>query len=214
MTYNYIYDYYEISGCYRFNDDGARDPNGSYVERCDDEAQAQFWTIYGHIDGQGVEAIGDFASRKAAEAVYLRIVGEPFTGSYEAGARLRLMHAAPALLAACELVVDRWERGDLAEAVRLCAVAITGATRACTPWVSAEPDIRSYQARKHQIAVVWSIEDVQSIRAELNDQQAWEVLNAANRHHDATIGINWDVLACHAEILFGMPPDSGVDEED
>jgi hypothetical protein len=36
----------------------------------------------------------------------------------------RLGLAAPALLAACQMVVDRWEKGDLAEAVRACAAAI------------------------------------------------------------------------------------------
>jgi len=32
--------------------------------------------------------------------------------------------ATPALLAACRMVVDRWERGDLAEAARACGDAI------------------------------------------------------------------------------------------
>lgn len=36
----------------------------------------------------------------------------------------RLRKAAPALLAACQMVVDRWERGDLAEAARACSDAI------------------------------------------------------------------------------------------
>lgn len=39
-------------------------------------------------------------------------------------ANARLMAAAPALLAACKLVADRWERGDLAEAARACAAAV------------------------------------------------------------------------------------------
>jgi hypothetical protein len=36
----------------------------------------------------------------------------------------RLRNAAPALLAACRMVADRWERGDLAEAARACCDAI------------------------------------------------------------------------------------------
>ncbi len=36
----------------------------------------------------------------------------------------RLIVAAPALLAACRMVVERWERGDLAEAARACRDAI------------------------------------------------------------------------------------------
>ena len=40
----------------------------------------------------------------------------------------RLCMAAPKLLAACRMVVDRWERGDLAEAARACSDAIAEAT--------------------------------------------------------------------------------------
>ena len=40
----------------------------------------------------------------------------------------RLMTANPKLLAACRMVVDRWERGDLAEAARACSDAIAEAT--------------------------------------------------------------------------------------
>jgi uncharacterized protein YbjT (DUF2867 family) len=36
----------------------------------------------------------------------------------------RLRKAAPALLTACRMVVDRWERGDLAEAARACSAAV------------------------------------------------------------------------------------------
>ena len=36
----------------------------------------------------------------------------------------RLIVAAPELLAACRMVVERWERGDLAEAARACQKAI------------------------------------------------------------------------------------------
>jgi len=40
----------------------------------------------------------------------------------------RVREAAPELLAACRMVVDRWERGDLAEAARACAAAVEKAT--------------------------------------------------------------------------------------
>ncbi len=213
MTNPFVYDNYEISGCYRLNDEGNPDPAGASVERCDDDAQAQFWTLYGHIDGEGVQAIGDFTSRDDAEQVYRRIVGEPFTGSYEAGTRLRLMHAAPALLAACERVTERWERGDLAEAARMCADAVSEATTACPPWVSGEPDIHQWLARTQRIASVWCVADVQSIRPDLSARQAWEVLKTASQFHDATVGINWDVLGSHAEILFGRPPETENGEE-
>jgi hypothetical protein len=36
----------------------------------------------------------------------------------------RLRKAAPALLEACRMVFERWERGDLAEAARACRAAV------------------------------------------------------------------------------------------
>jgi len=52
------------------------------------------------------------------------------------------------------------------------------------------------------IAVKWGIEDIQSIRPDLTDEQASTVLQAADRYHNAEIGINWDVLRTHADDLF------------
>jgi hypothetical protein len=46
----------------------------------------------------------------------------------------RLIAAAPDLLAACRMVVARWERGDLAEAARACQSAVELATAGGTPW--------------------------------------------------------------------------------
>jgi hypothetical protein len=42
----------------------------------------------------------------------------------------RLRKAASTLLEACRMVVDRWERGDLAEAARACRDAVAAATGA------------------------------------------------------------------------------------
>ena len=49
---------------------------------------------------------------------------------------------------------------------------------------------------------------MQEIRPGLTDDQAWDVLQNARRYHDATIGINWDVLGCHADLLFGDAPET------
>ena len=46
----------------------------------------------------------------------------------------RLIVAAPDLLAACRMVVARWERGDLAEAARACQSAVELATASGPPW--------------------------------------------------------------------------------
>jgi hypothetical protein len=48
----------------------------------------------------------------------------------EQSAVIHLIEAAPELLAACRMVVDRWERGDLAAAARACTHAIAKATAA------------------------------------------------------------------------------------
>jgi len=86
------FDNYEIHGVHEFSDDGRQ-----FCEQVPDD-QAMFWTLYGHIDGEGVEAIGDFATRQHAEETIQRITGIPFSGSRQVADRLRLMHAGPKLL--------------------------------------------------------------------------------------------------------------------
>ena len=53
-----------------------------------------------------------------------------------------------------------------------------------------------------EIAITWHIDDVKEIRPDLTDEQCREVLQQADRRHDASVGINWDVLAIHADDLF------------
>jgi hypothetical protein len=51
-------------------------PDGTrFCEVADDPAEASFWSLYGHIPGQGVECIGDFPSFEEAAAIYARITG-------------------------------------------------------------------------------------------------------------------------------------------
>jgi hypothetical protein len=63
------YDDYEIHGVFECSDDGR-----TFCEQVPDD-EAQFWSLYGHIPGQGVDCIGDFKSRQHAEEVYARITG-------------------------------------------------------------------------------------------------------------------------------------------
>lgn len=44
----------------------------------DDVTKPDFWSLYGHVPGMGLECIGDFASFEAAAAVYARITGHPY----------------------------------------------------------------------------------------------------------------------------------------
>src|SRR4051812_1121567 len=91
------FDNYEISPCTRTEE--PEKPGKFYFEVCEPH-EADVWTLYGHINGEGVQAIGDFSTREAAVQVYTRITGQPFAGSYQADAHLRVMHAGLKLLEA------------------------------------------------------------------------------------------------------------------
>jgi hypothetical protein len=134
-----VYDDYEISGCCRLDDAGRPDPDGKAVEPCED-SEAHFWTLYGHITGQGVEAIGDFPTREAAEEVFYRITGEAYGSHKQVAKRLRLMHAAPLLREALEPYAIHaknrmeWSNGEESEdAIDYIARRAVHAYTAATP---------------------------------------------------------------------------------
>lgn len=97
------FDNYEISPCRRYEEPDL--PGTFYFEVCD-PAEADVWTLYGHIPDEGAQAIGDFATREHAEEVFQRITGIRFAGTCEVAARLRLMQAAPGLLEALQILVE------------------------------------------------------------------------------------------------------------
>jgi len=66
------FDDYEIHGVREFGDGIAR-----FCEQVPD-AEAEFWSLFGHIPGQGLEGIGDFKTRQHAEEIYARITGRPY----------------------------------------------------------------------------------------------------------------------------------------
>lgn len=55
--------------------------------------------------------------------------------------------------------------------------------------------------KRNSMAVVWSAEDVQSVREDLSDEQAMKVLQAMEMRHDANIGINWEYIEAVADDL-------------
>lgn len=75
-------------------------------------------------------------------------------------------------------------------------------------------DIHALLAERRQIAVIWSVEDVQEVRPDLSANQAWSVLQVAAEGHNATTGINWDILESHAELLYGVAPEADEAEEE
>ena len=56
----------------------------------------------------------------------------------------------------------------------------------------------------------WHIDDVQSVRPDLDDDQAVHVLEAMADWFDANDGINWEVIEMTAEQLY---PQDEEDEE-
>ena len=55
---------------------------------------------------------------------------------------------------------------------------------------------------QRQVAIVWSVEDVQAVRGDLSDDQAMQVLREVHRTHDADVGVSWETLRHWAEELF------------
>lgn len=64
--------------------------------------------------------------------------------------------------------------------------------------------------KRYAMAIVWQIDDVLSIRPDLTEEQAGEVLGRVEDCHDASIGVSWDTLEIVADEMF--PPED--DEED
>ena len=104
-----VFDNYEISPCKRYEEPDS--PGKFYFEVCEQD-EGDVWTLYGHVNGEGAQAIGDFAEREAAEEVFFRITGLKFTGSYGASSHLQVMHAGQKLLEAL-IAASGWINAQL-----------------------------------------------------------------------------------------------------
>jgi hypothetical protein len=117
-----------------------------------------------------------------------------------------LLDAAGDLDAAIDGVTDEFdaERARLNATIRAAQSALDADT---------EIDLHELLAGQRKIAAVWCIEDVQAMRPDLTDEQAWEALRQVKRNHDAEVGINWYTLEWVAEDLFGDAPKTATEEE-
>ena len=59
-----------------------------------------------------------------------------------------------------------------------------------------------------EISIVWSTEHVLCVRPDLNKEEARKVLYELDHNHDATIGINWEVIDIIAEGMFEKPKEN------
>lgn len=87
-------------------------------------------------------------------------------------------------------------------------ITINGENANITFDVSSELSESELRSRIEQVASpdwlieAWHISDVQDASdGELDDEQCREVLRRAKHSHDANIGINWDVLQYHADVV-------------
>jgi hypothetical protein len=154
-------------------------------------------------DGENISAVVDLAG----DETYSRSVTIDFAGE-------RARKAAPQLLAALEraaFLMQRVHDGDhralenLQSGADQAREAINAATTACPPWASGDIDISALLARQKQIAAIWSVEDVEEIRPDLDDEQAWAVLQAVADRHDCDLGISWATLEIIADDLYPGP---------
>jgi hypothetical protein len=78
------FDDYEVHGVKRFDAIPGQDVGpraqavAGHFEQVGD-ADADFWSLFGHIPGQGLDCIGDFPTREHAEEVLARITGRRYT---------------------------------------------------------------------------------------------------------------------------------------
>jgi len=63
-------------------------------------------------------------------------------------------------------------------------------------------NIQEVLSARKQIAIIWSLEDVQEVRPDLDDEQAWKVLQACKTNHDANDGISWVTIEASADYLY------------
>jgi hypothetical protein len=106
--------------------------------------------------------------------------------------------------------VPEWIRDGLTN--RLCdysdAVEILAIDDPLRGSLHRQIDIHKLLNTQREIAVVWEVDDVLVLRPDLTDDQAWQVLQHAKRHHDAGIGLNWESIEAAAESIFGPEPES------
>ena len=62
--------------------------------------------------------------------------------------------------------------------------------------------METLELKDDEIAIVWSVEDVMVECDWLTEEQAMEVLHSLKHNHDATIGINWEVIYYNAEWMY------------
>lgn len=75
-------------------------------------------------------------------------------------------------------------------------------------------DVDSVLAKRKQVAVIWCIKDIQEMRPDLSDDQAWDVLQQCRDAHDCNSGFTWSLIDLVAADLFPEPAVSNTQGEE
>ncbi len=63
-------------------------------------------------------------------------------------------------------------------------------------------DVGTILKKRHQIAQIWSVEDVLALRPDLSEEQAWIVLQQVDRRQEANFGIDWHLIEYVSDVLY------------
>lgn len=75
-------------------------------------------------------------------------------------------------------------------------------------WTDAVEVVQRLLRRHNRLAIIWCVDDVRWLRPDLDEDQAWQVLERARIHHDASVGINWETLSAAADCLYPEPEET------
>jgi hypothetical protein len=82
-------------------------------------------------------------------------------------------------------------------------------TKSCK---STQPDLSKFDIdellkQRRQVAIIWGTEDVHEVRPDLNEDEAWEVLEQCIDKHDCEWGFTWTLIRYVADDLFPTADD-------
>ncbi|MBX3436111.1 MAG: hypothetical protein KF861_01380 [Planctomycetaceae bacterium] len=63
-------------------------------------------------------------------------------------------------------------------------------------------DIHAILDQRQEVAVIWCVEDVQSLRPDLDEEESWHVLQRCRKVHDCNHGLTWDLIQYVADDLY------------
>lgn len=69
-------------------------------------------------------------------------------------------------------------------------------------------DINAVLKSRRQVAILWGTYDVQELRPDLTDDQAWNVLQKCDKYHDCNNGFTWEFIKAVADDFYPAPKDT------